>query len=156
MINQAESLIDSKEREREAGKERRNERVARKHEAPIFPTTVEQTFSPFSLGFVLVFLIPADPPVTSPSSWSFCLDFLRICLEEAINHLVARTDGPQFGEHFYLTVTLQGRYIRAQCNSTLCFLVWIMKHKDKCFHLSQIRNKFEFFKFKSSNLLIKR
>lgn len=133
MINQAESLIDSKERER------KTRRDARKHEAPIFPTTVEQTFSPFSLGFVLVFLIPADPPVTSPSSWSPSLDFLRIRLEEAINHLVARTDGSQFGEQFYLTAAR--RTFRTLRIIQFYAFSRITKHRDVCFYSSQIRKK---------------
>lgn len=53
MINQAESL-------------NRSERAAvRKHEAPIFPTTLEQSeprSSPVSPGLALVFLIPTGLP----------------------------------------------------------------------------------------------
>jgi len=80
MINQAESLIDSRERA-----------VVRKHEAPIFSTTSNQTSHVFrSAWFHARFSYSYWSPGASPSSWSPRLNFLRIRLEETINHLVVR------------------------------------------------------------------
>lgn len=66
--------------------------VARKHEAPIFPTASNQTSHVLrSAWFRARFSYSYWSPGASPSSWSPRLDFLRIHLEETINHLVART-----------------------------------------------------------------
>lgn len=66
--------------------------VARKHEAPIFPTASNQTSHVLRPAwFRARFSYSYWSPGASPSSWSPRLDFLRIHLEETINHLVART-----------------------------------------------------------------
>lgn len=66
--------------------------VARKHEAPIFPTASNQTSHVLrSAWFRARFSYSYWSPGASPSSWSPRLNFLRIRLEETINHLVVRT-----------------------------------------------------------------
>jgi len=145
MINQAESLIDSKEREKDATScaETRGTDISNNRRTDVLSVLV---------GFRARFSHSCrSPPVTSPSSWSPSLDFLRIRLEEAINHLVARTDGSQFGEHFYLTAAR--RTFRTLRIIQFYAFSRITKHRDVCFYSSQIRKKqFGCLRFKSSNL----
>lgn len=87
--------------------------VARKHEAPIFPTqhrTRRATYTPAGLvscSFFLFLLVPrcltlflvAPPRFLTDTSWG--------------NDKSSRcTDGPQFGERFYLTAATAGRIFR--------------------------------------------
>jgi len=77
--------------------------VARNYEAPIFPTASNQTSHVLRPAwFRARFSYSYWSPGASPSSWSPRLDFLRIRLEETINHLVMHGRSA-VREHFYLT-----------------------------------------------------
>lgn len=139
---------DRFERERERRDELRGNTRHRYFQQPSNRRSLRSRW--VSCSFFSFLPIP-PPPVTSPSSWSPSLDFLRIRLEEAINHLVARTDGSQFGEHFYLTAAR--RTFRTLRIIQFYAFSRITKHRDVCFYSSQIRKKqFGCLRFKSSNL----
>jgi len=130
--------------------------VARKHEAPIFPTASNQTshvlrsawfrarfsYSYWSPRCLTLFLV-APPRFLTDTSWG--------------NDKSSRcTDGPQFGEHFYLTAGRTFRSRRYVHGKFYVRLNYVSRWRDKRFFRSQETKDPNFLRlnmFEASNLL---
>lgn len=132
MINQAESLIDSRERLRGNTKHRYSQPASNQTSHVLRPAWFRARFS-YSYW----------SPGASPSSWSPRLDFLRIHLEETINHLVARTVRSSVSIFIWRRPTA-GRTLRSRRYAGSKFYVhdWTMKQwEDKRLLQSQVRKE---------------